>query len=161
MKAIHILSLVVIFFIIFILYNINKFSNVDNKYDCFLSSKVCVDRITYNNNYYYDLYLNNSEKTGILFGNENLFFIDFKEDSGKLYIIVQESIINNRKIIEECKKINQPFNFPENEYVLNLYILSSSENKISIKLVNKEDTPQLIKEWFSHYRINPKLEFIC
>lgn len=145
---------------IFILYNINKFSNVDNKYDYFLLSKVCVDRITYNN-YYYDLYLNNSEKTGILFGNENLFFIDFKEDSGKLYIIVQKLIINNRKIIEECKKINQPFNFTEKEYILNLYMLSSSENKILIKLLNEEDAPQLIKEWVSHYRVNPKLEFIC
>ncbi|WP_144733463.1 hypothetical protein [Acinetobacter oleivorans] len=161
MKAIHILSLVAIFFMVFILYNINKFSNVDNKYDCFLSNKVCVDRITYNNNYYYDLYLNNSEKTEILFGNENLFFIDFKEDSGKLYIIIQESIINNRKIIEECKKNNQPFNFPEKEYILNLYMLSSSENKILIKLINKEDAPQLIKEWVLHYRVNPKLEFIC
>ncbi|MEQ1066159.1 hypothetical protein ABLB96_08045 [Acinetobacter sp. XH1741] len=161
MKAIHILSLVVIFFIIFILYNINKFSNVDNKYDCFLSGGVCVDRITYNNNYYYNLYLNNGEKTEIQFGNENLFFIGFKEDSGKLYILVQESIMNNRKIIEECNKLNQPFRFSEDKYVLNLYILSSGENKISIKIINKEDSPQLIREWVSKYKLNPSLEFIC
>ncbi|MFI8011885.1 hypothetical protein ACIF8R_17170, partial [Acinetobacter sp. ABJ_C4_1] len=103
MKAIQILSLVVILFIILILHIINKSSNIDNKFDCFLAGNVCADRIIYNNNYYYNLYLNNSEKTEIRFGNENLFFIGFKENSGKLYILVQESIINNRKIVEECK----------------------------------------------------------
>lgn len=40
-------------------------------------------------------------------------------------------------------------------------MLSSSENKILIKLINKKDAPQLIKEWVLHYRVNPKLEFIC
>jgi len=161
MRVVKILSMALIFFIFFILYIINNFSNIDNKYNCFLSKDVCVDRIIYNNNYYYNLYLNNRVKTEIQFGNENLFFVGFKEVSDKLYILVQESMMNNRKIFEECRKLNQPFKFSEDKYILNLYVLSSSGNKLSMKLINKEDSPQLIKEWVLNYRLNPTLEFIC
>jgi hypothetical protein len=70
-----------------------------------------------------------------------LFFWGFKEFLDKLYILVQESIMNNQKIIECCRELNQPFKFLEDKYILNLYVLSSSGNKISMKLINKEDSP--------------------
>lgn len=160
MKLFKILSIVFFLLIIFTIYNLNT-SNIDKKYDCFLSSKICIDKITYNNNYYYNLYLNDSKKTDLKFENENLFFIDFKEHSNTLYIITQESKIKNKEINEECKKINKPFKFPENEYKINIYTISIIKNEVSINVLNEQNTPKLIHEWASQYKINPKLEFIC
>lgn len=142
------------------LYKTYSHSNVDEKYKCYLSNDICVGRIIYNNRDYYSLYSNTEKYEDIAIRNSNSFYLDFYELDGILYTIVQESK-ENINIRDMCKKKNEPFGFPMEDYKLKLYKVEKIKEKIHIDEVSLINQPLIIQQWFNKHYLISDLVFIC
>lgn len=142
------------------LYKIYSHSNVDEKYKCYLSNDICVGRIIYNNRDYYSLYSNTEKYEDIAIRNSNSFYLGFYELDGILYTIVQESK-KNINIRGMCKKKNEPFGFPMEDYQLKLYKVEKIKEIFHIGEVSLINQPLIIKQWFNKHYLISDLVFIC